>query len=97
MTLNFLVNSDKKLEEYSGTVKEITLDGARIETEKELSKGTVIEAGIFSSELSLVEVLAQVIWERVKNKKDKILYDIGIQFLEMDEKSRKRLKDYLSP
>lgn len=96
MTLKFLVNSDRKLEEYSGIVRDITLDGARIATEKELSKGTVIEAGISSSELALVEVLAQVIWERVNDKGDKILYDVGLQFLEMDEKSRKSLKDYLS-
>jgi len=70
-------------------VKDISLDGARIETERELQKGSVIEAGISSSELPLIEVIAQVIWGRVKDKDDKILYDIGLQFLEMDEKSRK--------
>ncbi len=96
MTVEFLVNSDNKLEEYKGIVKDISLDGARIEIEKGLHKGTVIEAGISSSELPLIEVIAQVIWERFINKDDKMLYDVGLQFLEMDEKSRKRLKDHLS-
>lgn len=96
ITMKFLVNSDNKLEEHDGVVKDISLDGARIETEKELQKGSIIEAGISSSGLPLIEVIAQVIWERVKNSDDKILYDVGLQFLEMDETSRNRLKNYLT-
>ena len=95
MYIKFLVDSYKKLKESSGIVRDISLDGARIETEGELSKGSIIEAGISSSEIPLIEVIAQVIWERTKEKDNKILYDIGIQFLEMDEKSRKILGDYL--
>lgn len=93
--IKFLVDSYKKLEESSGIVRDISLDGARIETEGELPKGSVIEAGISSSEIPLIEVIAQVIWERTKEKDNKILYEVGIQFLEMDEKSRKILGDYL--
>ncbi len=96
MILKFLVDSDNKLEEFHGVVEDISLDGARIETEKELRKGSIIEAGISSSELSFIEVIAQVIWERTREKDNKILYEIGIQFLEMDEKSREKLEDYLA-
>lgn len=97
MTLKLLAKVNDKLEEVSGTVKDININGARIEMQKEvLHKGNVIEADISSSELPLVEVIAQVIWERIQDKDGKMLYDIGLQFLEMDEKSRSRLKDYLS-
>ena len=96
ITLKFLFNVDNKLEEYSGTVKDINLNGARIEMQKEvLHKGNVIEASISSSELLLVEVIAQVIWERVQDRAGKLLYDIGLQFIEMDEKATSRLKDYI--
>lgn len=96
ITLKFLLNVDNKLEEYSGTVKDINLNGARIEMQKEvLHKGNVIEASISSSELLLVEVIAQVIWERVQDRAGKLLYDIGLQFIEMDEKATSRLKDYI--
>jgi len=95
MVLKFLAKVDNKLEEVSAVVKEINLIGARIEMQKEiLHKGNIIEAGISSEKLPLVEVIAQVIWERVQDKDGKLLYDIGLQFLEMDEKSKKRLKDY---
>jgi pSer/pThr/pTyr-binding forkhead associated (FHA) protein len=97
MTLKLLANVNNKLEEVSGIVKDINLSGARIEIQKEvLRKGDNIEAGISSPELPLVEVIAQVIWERVQDKDGKLLYDIGLQFLEMDEKSRSRLKNYLN-
>ncbi len=97
MTLKLLVNVDNNLEEVSGTVKDISINGARIEMQKEwLHKGNVIEAGISSSELPLVEVVAQVIWERFIERDGEMLYDIGLQFLEIDEKSRNRLKDYLN-
>jgi pSer/pThr/pTyr-binding forkhead associated (FHA) protein len=95
MTINFLVGFKKKLKEYHGVVKDISLDGAQIETEKGLRKGSIIEAGISSSELPVVEAIAQVIWERMREKGGKILHDVGLQFLEMDEESRKRLRDYL--
>jgi pSer/pThr/pTyr-binding forkhead associated (FHA) protein len=97
MTLKLLTNVDGKLKEVNGTVKDININGARIEMQKEvLHKGNVIEAGISSLELQLIEVMAQVIWERVSERDGKMLYDIGLQFLEMDEKSRSRLKDYLN-
>ncbi len=95
VTIKFLIDSHNKLEEVSGIVRDVSLDGARIETEKGLPKGSIIEAGISSSELPLVEVIAQVIWERTNEKDGKRLYDIGIQFLDIDEKSITRLKDYL--
>jgi len=96
MTLKLLAKVNDKLEEVSGTVEDININGARIEMQKEvLHKGNIIEAGISSSELQLIEVIAQVIWERVSERNGKMLYDIGLQFLEMDEKSRNRLKNYL--
>ena len=96
MTIKFLVSSNNKLEEFSGVVRDISFDGARIETERGLSKGNIIEVGISSVELPVIEVIAEVIWERAEDKGDKILYDVGLQFLEMDKASRKRLIDYLA-
>lgn len=97
MILKFLAKIDNKLEEVSGIVREINLTGARIEMQKDvIRKGSVIEAGISSEKLPLVEVIAQVIWERVHDKDEKLMYDIGLQFLEMDEKSKNRLKDYFN-
>ncbi|MDD5454431.1 MAG: FHA domain-containing protein [Candidatus Ratteibacteria bacterium] len=96
MTLKLLTTIDGKLEEVTGLVKDININGATIEMQKEiLHKGNVIEAGISSKELQLIEVIAQVIWERLSERDGKMLYNLGLQFLEMDEKSRNILKDYI--
>jgi pSer/pThr/pTyr-binding forkhead associated (FHA) protein len=95
MAMKFLVNTGSGMEEVSATVKDIGLNGAWIETEKELKKGIVIEVGIFSDKLPIIEVMAQVIWEKIQEKEGKMSYNIGLQFLEIDEKARNALKDYL--
>ncbi len=95
MVVKFLVNSENGIKEVSGMVKDISLNSAWIESERELQKGKIIEVGISSAQLPIIEAIAQVIWERARDKDGKILYNIGLQFLEMDEKSKNRLKDYL--
>ncbi len=95
ITIKFLMMSHDKLKEYHGIVKDISIDGARIEIEQEMPEGNIIEAGISSSELAFVEFIAQVIWKKIKREDTKILYEMGIQFLKMDEKEREILKNYL--
>lgn len=95
MMLKFIVHSENKPEEYSATVEDISLDGVRIETEKELQKGSVVEAGLSSKEFPLMEFVAQVIWTGAKQKEDKLIYEAGLQFTEVEEKSIERLKKYL--
>jgi len=95
MTLKFLVYSKDKLEEFSGIVKDISIDGIRIETERELSKGSIIDAGISCDKFPLLEVIAQVIWTQSKQSDSKVFYQVGLQFIEMDNNSRNILRDYL--
>jgi pSer/pThr/pTyr-binding forkhead associated (FHA) protein len=95
MDVKFLVCSLNKLEEFSGTVLDISIDGMRIETEKELSKGTIINAGLSCSTMPVLEVIAQVIWVKSKQKDSKMFYEIGLQFVEMNDATRDALREYL--
>ena len=104
LTLKFLTyppvserraGSYNKMEESDAVIKDISLEGARIEVERKLSKGSVIEAQIYSPELEPIEVIALVVQERVKQDDEKKIYHLGLQFLNMDEESRKRFKEYL--
>lgn len=95
ITIQFVVYSGVIAEESLGIVKDMSLDGAKIETEKEIRKSDIMEACISSEQLPTVEVIAQVIWVGMKEQDDKRLYEAGIQFVEMDESSRDRLKNYL--
>ncbi|MDD5454430.1 MAG: PilZ domain-containing protein [Candidatus Ratteibacteria bacterium] len=95
MDVKLLVCSLSKLEELSGTVIDISLDGMRIETEKELSKSTVINAGLSCKTMPILEVMAQVIWTKSKQKESKMFYQTGLQFIEMDDVTRAALQEYL--
>lgn len=96
LTLKFIVYSSNKAEEFSTLIKDISLEGAGIEIEgKLLSKGSMVEAQIYSSELLPVELIGTVVRAKSFEKNGKVLNEIGIQFLEMGEESRERFKNYL--
>jgi pSer/pThr/pTyr-binding forkhead associated (FHA) protein len=95
LTLRFVVYSRNKAEEFLASIKDISLEGAGVEIKKNLPKGSMIEAQIYSSELLPIELIGTVVRERSFKKNGKLLNDVGIQFLEMTEESRKRLRDYL--
>ena len=95
ITIKFLVYSGTSSGENEGVVKDISLDGAKIETDSEIKKGSIIEAGISSEGLPLIEIIAQVIWESAREENDKIIYEAGLQFIEIDESSREKLREYL--
>lgn len=95
LTLRFVVYSKNRAEEFSASIKDISLEGAGIEIEKRLPKGSMIEAQVYSSELDTVDLIGTVVREKGFERDGKIFNEVGIQFLEMDEESRERLKDYL--
>ena len=95
LTLKFIVYSSNKAAEFSALIKDISLEGAGIEIEGKLSKGSMIEAQIYSSELLPVELIGTVVRAKSFEKNGKMLNEIGIQFLEMGEESRERFKNYL--
>ncbi len=95
LTLRFVVYSRSKAEEFLASIKDISLEGAGIEIEQNLPKGGMIEAEIYSSELLPVELIGLIVRERSFERNGKILNEVGIQFLEMNEESRERFKNYL--
>lgn len=95
LTLRFIVYSRNKAKEFVTLIKNISLEGARIELEERLPKGSMIEAQIYSPELPSIELIGTVVREVDFDKGGKISYEIGMQFLEMSDESREKLHDYL--
>ncbi len=95
LTLRFIVYSHNKTKEFVSSIKDISLEGARIELEEKLQKGSMIEAQIYSPELPSIDLIATIVREVDFDKSGKMFYEIGVQFLEMSEESRKSLRAYL--
>ncbi len=95
LTLRFIVYSANKSKEFVALVKDISLEGVRIEIEEELLKGSMIEAQMYSKELAPIDIIGTIVRKVNIDKGGKILTEVGIQFLEMSEESRQKLHDYL--
>ena len=95
LTLKFLTSSKEGMEESRALIKDISMDGARIETKKAIHKGNMIEAQICSPELKPIEIVALVVRERVHERRGTNFHEVGLQFIEIDDESRERFRNYL--
>ncbi len=95
LTLRFIVYSRNKSKEFVASVKDISLEGVRIELTEKLAKGSMIEAQIYSPELPSIDLIGTVVREVDFDRDGRISYEIGMQFLEMSDEARERLRNYL--
>ncbi|MDD5454432.1 MAG: PilZ domain-containing protein [Candidatus Ratteibacteria bacterium] len=95
LTLRFIVYSQNKAKEFVAFIKDISLEGVRIELEEKLPKGSMIEAQIYSPELPSIDLIGTVVREIDFDKGGRIFYEVGMQFLEMSDEARERLHNYL--
>ncbi|MBU0533224.1 MAG: PilZ domain-containing protein [Candidatus Omnitrophica bacterium] len=95
LTLRFIVYSHNKAKEFVALIKDVSLEGVRIELEEKLLKGSMIEAQIYSPDLPSIDLIGTVVREVAFDRGGKILHEVGIQFLEMSDKSKERLHNYL--
>jgi hypothetical protein len=95
LTLRFIVYSRSKTKEFVASVKDISSEGAKIELTEKLPKGSMIEAQIYSQELPSIELIGTVVREVDFDRDGKITYEVGIQFLEMSDDSKQKLRDYI--
>lgn len=94
LELSYILSGDDRV--YKAVTKDLSALGLRFVSQKELQPETTVDITLYIPNLkNPIHVTGKVVWQRRQSLEDNAPYDIGVEFVQIEEDNKNTFLKYL--